>query len=722
MNSIVYKAVLAAVVLAGSPVTSYSQTFTESWQEANPPVKVIDKCSRMSGAFMPLQDVETYNVTCRFEVEGNDMPTNISVYNKDFSYSQLIEGASFVNIQLPEGEYDFLYECKKDDRVQVCVVKEDVSVSDNMEISFSADEASTKVMFHTYGPDGELFRPDRIDRNYNIIENGNTDYTFIQRVLVHKDCGIVSSYFGDFNSEIDGAELSNPFDFLITDVSDEYILAQARLTVRDGVYYVNKLLTEGVGKTEISNNWKDFVCHEEKFNRINPESDVMWSGCRLDVTWNGIRNMGIVLNEKTDSDVVRMYLDNRESNNAEGLDLISYSAFADDCLITVYDLGFGMTFSDTTALNTYTAGNMITNDGKVHYVNTGHAANGDTGFQVTSGHDYLYLPGHEAFGFTSDMTGEHYMAANTTPFVSLQSIVTDKYFYLAPVYIGQFGEVMTQDDNIALEITHDNDDVTGDYTYSTIFDFCSEWTGNGAREGIMKVSLANDNILINGEIPAHSEAVFSFDLGSSDPYAPTLQMLQIHDGEGHPDNFLTNDDGEICIAAGDFNYTDDDYYECGPVVLHLFYRPSGTDEWTEMTVTEHPEMFRATAFGYYYTAHLSDVGKMSESGWFDLRVTCSDEAGNTMDQTMCCAMYIASRKSLEQSSSDDMKVTCLDNMVIIENADVAGGAVYSSDGKKVMEISEGQNVVMTDRLDNGVYLLECSSRCGKHFTCKILIN
>lgn len=720
MNLKYSKVMLAATMLAGLSGVSRAQTFNESWQDSNPPIKVVGKNMPAHVMAQPAETAASCKVTCRWEVEGNEMPTNISLYNSDFHVNKVIEGAPSLEFAVPAGTYDFLYECKKDDRVQVCVVKEDVVVDKDMEMNFSADEAATKVIFNVYSPDGELFRPDKMDRNYNITEKGNTDYVFIQRVLIHKDCGIVSSYFGDYNSEVEGAELANPFDFLITDVSSDYILAQARLTVKDGVYHVNKISTEGTAVGEVSNNYNDFIFHEEKFNRINPDASQVWSGCRLDLTWKGLRNMSIVLNEKADTDVVKMYLDNRESDDAGGLDLIASPAFADDCIINVYDIGFGMTYSDTIVLNTYSAGNMITADGKVHYVNTGHAANGDTGFQLTADQQYLYLPGHEAFGFTADMRSDSYMVANSTPFVSLQSIVTDEYFYLAPVYIGQYGEVMTQDDRVEMNIKHNGEEVTGDYTFSKMADFCNEWTGKGVKEGRMEVAFSNDNILIGGKVPAHSEALFSFDLGASDPYVPTLQMLQVHDADGRPDNFLETNAGEICIAAGDFNYTDGNYYECAPVVLRLFFRPSGTEEWKEIKAVENPDMFKPTAFGHFYTAQLSDINVTSRDGWFDLKVTCADEAGNNMEQIMCNALYIEDHSGVGQTVDSGMTVSCIEGMVVIENIDVAGGALYTLHGQKVAAISAGQNVVVTEGLAGGVYILECVDASGEHYVCKIL--
>lgn len=700
---------------------AFSQNAMRSLEPESARVKFLENNVYANKSLVSASE-NTFHINCSFDVREGDMPTRISVFNEEVNYTKVIEGGANIVFELPEGTYDFVYECWRDNRVSLLSVSEDVSVSSDSDFVFSSEDALNKVEFTVVDENGDQFLPDVIDSSDNLLEQGNIDFCFIVRLLIHKDYGIVSSYSGDYKTRVSGAELDNPFDFLISDVSDEYILSQLRLTLRDGVYYVNKMETVGLTVDKITNNPDDFVFHQEKFNKINTdeEKEIMWSGCRNDILWAGIRSMGFVLNEKTDTNVVSMYLDNKESEDAKGLDLISYSMFADDCLITEYDLGFGFIYCDTTILNSYSAGNMVSSDGSVRYVNSGHAAYGNAGFQINENHEYVYLPGHDSFSFTADMLDESAMMMNSSPFVSLMSSITSDYFTLSPAYIGQFGEVMTQDDNVTMTIMHNDTDVTGDYTFATIGNFCEEWFQSGVEGGVFELRLSNDNVSINDEKLAHSESVFKFDMGKEDCYAPTLQMFQIRDADGNPTVFLEENKGKICIAAGDFNFKEY-YFKCEPVELKLYYKPEEKTEWTELKAVEDPEKFRETNFGFFYESDLSEITEIGNNGWIDIRITCDDMAGNSMEQILCSALHIDRLSSIMTDDYDEAVVfRCDNNIIDFGGLEVAGCRIYDSLGNAVMSAGQGVDEISISLLPSGVYVLVCQDTEGRNYKFKFL--
>ena len=57
-------------------------------------------------------------------------------------------------------------------------------------------------------------------------------------------------------------------------------------------------------------------------------------------------------------------------------------------------------------------------------------------------------------------------------------------------------------------------------------------------------------------------------------------------------------------------------------------------------MTEDPDLFFMPGFGYFYRGSLADVEANSANGWYDLRITVSDAAGNYLTQTLSPAFAI----------------------------------------------------------------------------------
>ena len=710
----------AVAVLLAAGVSA--QTRSESWQQkcaGNVRLSEMKPASPQEKHCVPAENM--YVVTCDITTEdADDVSAYLSAYNGDcFERIFLMNGEQPV-FRLSEGVYDFYYECHRADRVVACVIKEGVEVKGDISLSFSTADADTKVVFNGYDKDGVLMRPDMMDANGNVMEEGTSDYMFLERLLIHEDYGVVSTYFGDWIYYTEGSELDNPFDFVISNVSDKYILAQVRVTEKDGEYYINKMSTRGTSVKEVANHPDEYVYHEEQFG-VSPDSGeraLMWSGVRLDILWGGLRDVGLILNSKSVKRNVGMYLDNVESDGGQGLDVVANAAFADDYFVKNYDLGFGMVYSDTIIFNTISPGNLVTAGGRVRYVNTGHSANGDAGFQMREDGSCVFLPAHEEFSFIKDELAEAPVMMDSAPFVSLMTALTEYQFVLTPTWIGQYGEIMTGGAGIAFELRGDGKLLSDGIEYTGIYDFCSELFMSGLAKGRMELTLRNSDVLIDGEIQSESEAVFNFDLDSEDCSSPTLQMLQIHDGSGLPAYRLKTNEGEICIAGGDFNYADN-CFKATPAIFTLYYRPNGTEEWTELKLTEHEDMFREYVFGYYYTSSLDGIDAKSANGWFDLKIDASDDAGNTMSQVVNYALYIDDAKSVE-SVADNGMVFYNDGLLRFNGISVKEAALFASDGKAVFRFSCDAGYADISHLADGLYILSCEDEDGNIYKCKIL--
>ena len=58
-------------------------------------------------------------------------------------------------------------------------------------------------------------------------------------------------------------------------------------------------------------------------------------------------------------------------------------------------------------------------------------------------------------------------------------------------------------------------------------------------------------------------------------------------------------------------------------------------------------------FGHFWKSSLKDVEGKSENGWFKLRVTLTDAAGNSQEQTMWPAFYIKDSLGVESAIAND---------------------------------------------------------------------
>ena len=80
--------------------------------------------------------------------------------------------------------------------------------------------------------------------------------------------------------------------------------------------------------------------------------------------------------------------------------------------------------------------------------------------------------------------------------------------------------------------------------------------------------------------------------------------------------------------------------------------PYGTDNYTEVTTEQIPELFKMPCWGYFRTGKLLGLGA-SPNGWWNVRLTLKDNSGNSNVQTVSPAFYAA---NTDQSGLEDITV------------------------------------------------------------------
>lgn len=231
-----------------------------------------------------------------------------------------------------------------------------------------------------------------------------------------------------------------------------------------------------------------------------------------------------------------------------------------------------------------------------------------------------------------------------------------------------------------------------------MFDVYSE-----VSAGKVDVVFTDNNITVDG-IPGKNVTEFGYDKNSDDVWTPTLQMLHFRDAEGYVnDRFANPSDGVIEFAGGDFieHFNDENYYWYTEeeAEVKVEYAPYGTDDFMPLDVREIPELYFMPGYGHFYRGSLCGVDRGSSNGWFDLRISLTDAAGNYQRQTLSPAFKVESLAGVD---------TVIDNVGSIK---VEGRNIIVPQGANIFTVqgilSDGRNV------QPGVYLVKAAAVTSK---------
>ncbi len=300
-------------------------------------------------------------------------------------------------------------------------------------------------------------------------------------------------------------------------------------------------------------------------------------------------------------------------------------------------------------------------------------------------------PGHPAFSYPVGLRLEPMgssvpvCALNTQKFDTPQGpgAVT------TPLYLGIGGEMRLVDDApLKVTVTADGEVICDNYARYVEIMQGRPFDADGVKSKIRTV-FTNTNIEVDG-IPGSNVTEFTYDENNSDWWVPTLQMLHYRNAAGQITNrFDRAEDGSIEFAGGDFTQGGDPsanemWYTESQAQVKVEYAPRGQNDFSELESAEIPEMYFMPGFGHFYRVNLGQVCRPSTDQWYDLRVTMTDDAGNTMTQTISPAFKINMAGGVDAVAADS-------------NAGVV--ARYTLQGVRVDRPAPGQLII--ERLADG---------------------
>ena len=172
----------------------------------------------------------------------------------------------------------------------------------------------------------------------------------------------------------------------------------------------------------------------------------------------------------------------------------------------------------------------------------------------------------------------------------------------------------------------------------------TDWVEGAENKAVVTMK----NVLIDGEIEGCNTSTVVWNASKGNGFAPTVTGLQFRDvNDAVVDNFNTSSDGVIEFTVGGLSmeYSEKNgyfYYDIAPIQgVKVEYAPHGSSEFSAIEVTEIPELFFNPGYGYFYRGSLAGVNRGSADGWFDLRLTATDNDGAYIEQVLSPAFRVA---------------------------------------------------------------------------------
>lgn len=233
--------------------------------------------------------------------------------------------------------------------------------------------------------------------------------------------------------------------------------------------------------------------------------------------------------------------------------------------------------------------------------------------------------------------------------------------------------------------------------------------GQLPESGKIDLEFIDTNVAIDG-IPGKNIAPIGFDLSRKDWEPPTLQIVRFVDTDDNfIDRYATGEDGVIEFYGGDFAFhanmeTIVDWYTEEPAAeVKVEYAPYGTDSFLPLEVENVPERDFMPGFGTYYRGSLAAVDRKSENGWFDVRITLTDAAGNFQEQTLSPAFKIDSSVGVETITSPEIAVSVANGSITVCGCENPLIEVYTPDGI-LLSRAASSNINVTE-FAHGIYLI-----------------
>lgn len=683
-----------------------------------------------------------YTVKCVFDGDY-EMPY-MAIFNEDFceetSYEVWDESdeTDTYYFQVPAGIYDVYldyYSYVEGMEGFARLVHEDITVESDMEVLFSASELTEKTQIKPIlinGVEAILPTVTFIDEEpWQVIDytGANTDFINYNYVFLKEGCDILATGYSMADCKIEGWNDGCEY-FLSNKISDKYHLVyQFFIEDSEGEVLISTSDISGFETQCVNNYIKDcvkFDCpsfvHTPLYDEFTPDklntavTGLMW----LDNVQVG---GGGVYMQSTHP---KVYWAQQDIHSLDVKSPVSVESVQGEKTVHFVEEWDDEVFEyDETFRTGICAKPALYDGGDWEYINQNHSECGNFSYQCPEDGPIVEYPGVPAYCYFSDQQTEP--LGNSAPIMVMMTQINkwgdDEIFLIDPqAYIGRYGEVRNCDQwTLESVVKLDGTTVFDSNTNGYMEDWCIENSLDGHAKGLMEATFTNPNVLVDGEIEGFNISKITVDERNEDLCTPTPQMLMFKSKEGViTDRFNKPEEGVIEFSAGDFNWvTGDNYYTCEEADVTVEYAPYGTDSFLPIEVEEIPENYYMPGFGYFYRGSLAAVDQKSENGWFDVRFTLEDKAGNKMVQTISPAFRIDTNVGVAQKAVNGVMISADGGLIRVLNADAASISLYALDGSLV---ATAESSVLSTNGYHGVALVKVTDRNGVSSAHKTIIR
>ena len=633
--------------------------------------------------------------------------------------------------QVPAGIYDVNAQYRS--RVEgmegyANLIHENVTVDGDTEVEFSHDELTEKTVIQPLLRDGrEALLPVGIDQGFD-ESNATITFSYLGYFLFREGCKLLTGGY----SLADYTPAGDETTFLSNKLSDKYhYVFQYVFETKSGEIQISTTDMAGAESRTVNNYIQDFVKYDVPIFAHTPIYDEygdpeVHASISSFLWLDNVQCSGAGMYTESATPIV--YWTQQPTQAIDMKTPIKVKNVQTERTVTweeEMEDGEVIEFSELRRAE-MSGLPAIHLDNNWEYINQNHSECGNDSYQYPEEGLSVEYPGVPAYCYFSDHIS--YPIGNSSPILSLMTKVKaydgETFFLILPnAYIGRYGEVR----NCDLWTEHTVVKIDGKSAFDSadggnLQQWCEVNATDGHEKGVLEATFTNRNVLVDETIPGFNITSIKVDERNDDKCTPTPQMLIFKNTAGAiTDHFDKAENGVIEFSAGDFNWVDEDYsgyYTCSEADIKVECAPYGTGSFTELEVEEIPENYYMPGFGYFYRGSLANVTEPSENGWYDLRFTLTDKAGNEMVQRISPAFRIDANVGVTSPSVEGMRVWTADGSIIAAGEGITGMELYAPDGKL---IAKANGATLDAKGYRGIAIVRVMTSDGASSTHKLAL-
>ena len=593
--------------------------------------------------------------------------------------------------KLPRGTYDVSYSFNDSYFMKTfLVVKELVNISSDTTLIFNPADATCSIRFRSVSPTGEPWALPSFDADNNLIPGNCMSLYIASHLILGRVHGVsLGGSFCTSNMDYYANYSDNVTDFFVNPLSDRYTLTKSRMVIdNDYNLYASSSKLVGTDTDSICDGGDNYVACSEAIKVAPTNTDKWYAGHRSkEIIDNDDKGGGTNIGgwkPVTKDGPLTYYIDAPKDNSTEGAKDNFYLQMSKSNIYFA-----GLKEESDSSFQTYPTilPPIIFDQGvktydiipETTYFNTSRIY-----VYTTDNEPITPLDGHPLFSFNESQKKDVF--GDCVPLLRMEAAcdtASIPQYYFSPKFFGRMGEeVQGCQLSMNINMKYDGEDM-GVETYWDLSDINGLWDPIADPNGTFDLTIVTPYIDIDGN-EAKNTTTMKFTRGEADNLAPTFSMLQFRDADNNVTaRFEEAKDAKALFSAADYQFNQEDWtIGMSPAEVKVAYSPYGKQEWNDLTASQTDYAYIND--GYAYETSLTDV---KGTGWFDIKLTATDAAGNYQEQVISPAFGIGTTNNITGITGNDQSGRIIYNMQGMKASCTSAKGLYIiKDNGKVKKI------------------------------------